>query len=247
MASTVVRALGWLAYGGVLAIAFGVAAYLSFSLFVRSGVTQVPDLVGRPAHDVDALLADRGLTRRAGGEGERYDEAVPAGHVARQSPKEGSLVKRGSGVEVVLSLGPQLIEVPDLSGRVLGSAQVTLGANGLALGRTAGVFFAGGAPGTVVEQSPAAGERVGGDTPVDLYLALEDVAAVYLMPDLVYREYDSVRRFFEARGFRLGNVKLEPYENIPAGTVLRQYPLPGHPLARRDAISLVVASGDVES
>ncbi len=247
MASKAVRALGWLAYSGVLTIAFGVAAYLSFSFFVRSGVTQVPDLIGRPVGEVDALLADRGLARRAGGEAERYDDAVPAGGIAHQEPKAGSLVKRGSAVEVVVSLGPQLVEVPDLSGRVLASAQVTLSANGLTVGRTASVFSAGGSPGTVVEQSPAPGTRVGSDTAVDLYLALEDVAAVYLMPDLVYREYEPVRRFFEGRGFRLGNVKFEPYENIPAGTVLRQYPLPGHPLARRDVISLVVASGAVES
>ncbi|MGH9465439.1 MAG: PASTA domain-containing protein [Thermoanaerobaculia bacterium] len=247
MASKAVRALGWLVYGGVLAIAFAVAAYLSFSFFVRSGVTQVPELVGRPVQEVDALLADRGLTRRDSAEAARYDDAASAGTIAHQDPKEGSLVKRGSAVEVVVSLGPQLIEVPDLSGRVLASAQVTLDANGLTLGRTASVFAAGGAPGTVVEQAPAPGAQVGGETSVDLYLALDDVAAVYLMPDLVYREYDRVRRFFEARGFRLGNVKFEPYENIPAGTVLRQYPLPGHPLARRDAISLVVASGAVES
>ncbi len=246
MASKAVRALGWLAYGGVLAIAFVTAAYVAFSLFVRSGVTQVPDLIGRPAGEIDALLADRGLVRRQGGEGERYDDAVPAGRIARQEPKEGSLVKRGSSVAVVLSLGPQLIQVPDLSGRVLASAQVTLGANGLTVGRTANVFAIDQAPGTVFEQSPPAGTRVGGDTAVDLYLAQDDIAAVYLMPDLVYREYERVRRFFETRGFRLGNVKFEPYENIPAGTVLRQYPLPGHPLGRWDVISLVVASGALE-
>jgi beta-lactam-binding protein with PASTA domain len=67
------------------------------------------------------------------------------------------------------------------------------------------------------------------------------------MPDLVYRDYEQVRRFFEARGFKLGSVKFEPYENVPAGVVLRQFPLPGHPLARRDVISLVVASDSVES
>ncbi len=246
MPSKVVRALGWLGYGGVLALAFGLAAYLSFSLLVRSGVTQVPDLVGLPAEEVAGVLADRGLARREGGERERYDDTVPAGRVARQSPKGGSLVKRGSAVEAIVSLGPQLIEVPDLSGRVLASAQVTLSANGLSVGRTASVFAAGGVPGTVVDQSPAPGERVGGDSPIDVYLALDDTAAVYLMPDLVYREYALVRRFFEARGLRLGNVKFEPYENIPEGIVLRQFPLPGHPLGRLDAISLVVASGAVE-
>lgn len=247
MASKALRALGFLAYAGLLVVAFAVAAYVAFSLFVRSGVTQVPELVGRPAQEVEGVLAERGLELRENPDGGRYDDAVPAGHVARQKPKAGALVKRGSGVEVIVSLGPQLVEVPDLAGRALASAQVTLQANGLGVGETTDVYATGAVPGTVVEQVPAAGARVSNATPVDLYLALEDVASVYLMPDLIYRDYDQVRRFFEARGFRMGNVKFEPYENIPAGTVLRQFPLPGHPLARREAISLVVASGGLES
>ena len=54
----------------------------------------------------------------------------------------------------------------------------------------------------------------------------------------------SVRGFFELRGFRLGGVKFEPYEGVAAGTVLRQFPLAGHPLTRRDAISLVVVAAE---
>ena len=48
--------------------------------------------------------------------GERYDDEVPAGHVLRQRPASGSLVKRGGRVEVAVSLGPQVVAVPDLDG-----------------------------------------------------------------------------------------------------------------------------------
>ncbi len=64
------------------------------------------------------------------------------------------------------------------------------------------------------------------------------------MPDLVYREYEPVRRFFDRRGFRLGGVKFEAYEGISPGVILRQYPLPGHPLRRQDVISLVVTASE---
>ncbi|MCZ6727052.1 MAG: PASTA domain-containing protein, partial [Acidobacteria bacterium] len=77
---------------------------------------------------------------------------------------------------------------------------------------------------------------------VDLYLATSSRAGTFLMPDLVYRDYERVRRFFEARDFRLGSVKFEPYESMAPGIVLRQFPLAGHPLRRQDAISLVVVS-----
>ena len=52
------------------------------------------------------------------------------------------------------------------------------------------------------------------------------------MPDLVYRDYEQVRPYFEQLGFRFGSVKFERYEGVAAGVILRQFPLPGHPLTR---------------
>jgi beta-lactam-binding protein with PASTA domain len=62
------------------------------------------------------------------------------------------------------------------------------------------------------------------------------------MPDLVDRDYQTVRGFLELHGFRVGSVKFEPYEGVSESLVLRQFPLPGHPLRLGEVISLVVAS-----
>ncbi|MDP9122516.1 MAG: PASTA domain-containing protein [Acidobacteriota bacterium] len=79
---------------------------------------------------------------------------------------------------------------------------------------------------------------------VDLLLAMAAAGERYLMPDLVYRHYEEVRPFFERRGFRFGSVRFERYEGVAAGVILRQFPLPGHPLTRNDPVSLVVATAD---
>ena len=243
MLATFLRRFAWIVYAGFVAAVFVAASYLAFNLFVRSGVTPVPEVEGLTLASAEARLRERALTmdREAG---ERYDDEVPAGHVLRQSPAPGALVKRGGRVEVAVSLGPQVVAVPDLAGAALPAAQVTLAAAGLSVGRTLGVYSSGGQPGTVVDQSPKPGERAGAAATVDLLLSSGDPAAVFVMPDLVYRDYEQVRRFFERRGFRLGSVKFETYEGIGAGVVLRQFPLAGHPLSRREVISLVVASGD---
>ncbi|MCZ6507395.1 MAG: PASTA domain-containing protein [Acidobacteria bacterium] len=242
MRARLLRAGGWLAYTGVLLFLFAAAGYISFSRFVRSGGTEVPDLVGLPFEQLAEAVADYGLDYRSKEGSERYDDAVPFGHVLLQSPPAGSLVKRGARVDVVLSLGSQLMAVPDVRGEALQAAQVTLAAAGLAVGRTARVHTVRAQPGTVFEQFPPPGERVGRASTVDLYLATSSRAGTFLMPDLVYRDYERVRRFFEARDFRLGSVKFEPYESMAPGIVLRQFPLAGHPLRRQDAISLVVVS-----
>lgn len=241
MLRKVLRVAGFLAYLLLVVLVFGLAAYSAFNLFVRSGATRTPELVGRSIDEARQLLRDQGLELRVEEEG-RYHDRIPVEHVIQQSPGEGSLVKRGSPVVVVPSRGPQRVPVPDLGGQGLQSAQVLLAAAGLGLGRTVEVFDSETAPGLVVAQSPAPGKTVAPGATIDLILAREGSAQAFVMPDLVYREYDAVRSFFERRGFRLGSVKYERYEGIRPGIILRQYPLAGHPLGRQDTIALVVAA-----
>ena len=178
-------------------------------------------------------------------EDDRHDEAVPAGHVLRQDPPAGSAVKENSGVVIYLSRGRELVETPDpdrpgpADGR-----EVRLTASGLQLGRSRSVFAEFGEPGTVVRQDPPAGSRIDPSSQVDLMVSLANPGAMFVMPDLIDLPEEPVRDFFETRGFRLGRVKYEPYEGVPAGIILRQYPLPGHALRQSDSIALVVAAQD---
>jgi len=244
MLAKLARGLGWLAFGIFVLAVFAIASYVSFSLFVRSGVTPVPNLVGFPEGEVERLLADHGLRYRRQYELDQFDEDMPLGHVLEQSPGAGSLMKRGAAVEVVVSLGPERLIVPDVEGRTLQAAQVTLTSAGLGLGRIVNIYSHGLIPGTVVEQAPPVDSRVGRGTAVGLFLSAASHTDTYVMPDLVYRNFEIVRHFFERRGFRLGSIKFEPYEGLSPGIILRQYPLPGHPLGRQDVISLVVTTNE---
>ncbi len=244
MASRLLHGLGLVAYALLMVLVFGLAAYTSFSLFVRSGVTAVPSVTGQTRSDAANLLADQGL-RSAEGE-PRYDDKVAAGRVARQSPDARTLVKRGSSVSIILSRGPRRVEVPDLTGQPLPAAQAAISGTGLALGRILGAFAAHREPaGSVLQQDPDPGASVAPATGVDLLLAMATPGERYVMPDLVYRNYEQVRPYFEQLGFKFGNVKFERYEGVAAGVILRQFPLPGHPLTRDDSVSLVVATADM--
>ena len=235
------RALLRLAYLAVVAMLFVAAAYLGFSGFVRRGVTPVPSVVGLGLDEAAEQLADQGLRVRHEREGDRFADEVPAGRVVEQRPGAGSLAKRGGSVALVLSRGRRVVPVPELVGSALPAAQVTLAAAGLAAGSLAQVV-ADRPVGTVIAQDPTAGTTVGPGTPVRLFYTGEQLRETYVMPDLVDREYRHVRALLDAHGFRVGSVKFEPYEGVSESLVLRQFPLPGHPLRRGEVISLVVAA-----
>jgi serine/threonine-protein kinase len=247
MPSKLLRGTGCLAYAALLFVVFGLAAYTSFSIFVRSGATTVPSVLGMSSADAANALADQGLLLRSkeGAAAGRYDDQVPAGRVARQNPDPRTFVKKGSPVTVLLSLGPRRVTVPDLKGKTLPGAQSAISGTGLALGRILGALAPNHeAPGSVLEQDPDANAAVAPATGVDLLLAMAAPNERYVMPDLVYRNYDQVRPYFEGLGFKFGNVKFERYEGVAAGVILRQFPLPGHPLSREDAVSVVVATAE---
>lgn len=240
------RFLGFSVYALVVLVVFVASAYGAFNLFVTSGATSVPEVVGLERAAAADLLADSGLEMAVAADAGRYDPQVPAGHVIEQTPAAGSLVKRGTAVGAVVSLGPQRLTVPELEGKSLQSAQVTLAAGGLTLGPTLKVFAAGTPAGVVVAQDPAAGRLVSPATEVRVFLTQAAGGRRIIMPDLIYRDYDHVRAFFERAGLRLGRVTFEIYEGAREGMILRQFPLAGHPLTAADAVSLVVATGNVD-
>jgi eukaryotic-like serine/threonine-protein kinase len=237
-----VRFVQSLLWGVVLVAVFGATAYLSFNLFVRRGAMTVPELAGLTSEEAARLLSDQGLRFRAAEPAGRWNATVEEGRVIESRPKAGGFVKRGSAVEVVLSLGLRRASVPNLAGKAMSAARVTVQAEGLELGDTLSIASAAGEPGTIVGQDPPPGSSVAAGTRIDLLVSLDASSETFVMPDLVYRRYEPVRGYFEGGGFRMGAVKFEPYEGISDGTILRQSPLPGHPLRKRDVISLVVAA-----
>lgn len=239
------RTLRALTYLGALGLLSSLVAYVAFSQFVRRGVTPTPDLTRLDETEASTLLAHRGLRLAWQDDQDRYDEDVPEGRVLEQKPRAGTLVKRGSLVTAMASRGPQRMEVPVVVGEAAQAAEVTLAAAGLRLGRTVNVFSRDDRDGIVVGQQPPAGARVEPHAPVDLFLSLKSTAGSYLMPDLVGKSYDTVRRVFERNGFRFGRVAYRSYEGRAAGEILRQFPAAGHPLRRGEVISLTVVTEPV--
>ncbi len=73
----------------------------------------VPNVVGKSYAEASESLAGRhlGVTRT-----DAFSDSVPAGEVIRQDPVAGEEAPRDSAVTVVVSKGPDVVEVPDVRG-----------------------------------------------------------------------------------------------------------------------------------
>jgi eukaryotic-like serine/threonine-protein kinase len=89
----------------------------------------VPTVVGARASDARAALTDLGLQV---GATRQYDANVPKGVVISQTPTEGTLYQ-GDAVDIVVSQGPPLAEVPSVFGQSSDDAVAALEGAGFAV------------------------------------------------------------------------------------------------------------------
>ncbi len=124
---------------------------------------EVPGVTGRPEAEAEQALTGAGFTVSVASE-QAFDDQVPAGSVVSQDPGEGSAF-RGDTVTLVISQGPELVEVPQVIGMQWEQAESTLSEMGLEVARE---DLAGGYFNTVRFQSVEPGESVPKGTEVVL-------------------------------------------------------------------------------
>ncbi|GAA1614239.1 MULTISPECIES: Stk1 family PASTA domain-containing Ser/Thr kinase [Kribbella] len=114
----------------------------------------VPDLTGKSYRDANKALKKLGfvVTRTT-----KYDDKVPEGDVISQSPNSGTLFAKDK-VALVVSLGPPLVEVPNVKKKTTGDAQQILTGAGFKVTVQKAPFNLG--LNIVAAQSPGAGQKV---------------------------------------------------------------------------------------
>jgi serine/threonine-protein kinase len=155
--------------GLVLALPDGLEPELPKGSEVELTVSQGPqprtvpaDLAGLTFEQAAAKLAEvqLGATRV-----DTFSDDVPVGQVIGTDPAAGQPAPRDTAVEVQVSKGPDIVEVPSVDGRSLEEAIAVLEQAGLVADE---VF--GPARGRPFATDPGAGAKVKRGTPVDIFL-----------------------------------------------------------------------------
>lgn len=208
----------------------------AFSGYLAVPEVDVPTLVGRPLPLAQQAAATAGLTLSVA---ERvYSTTVPAEAVIAQDQPPGKRVKRGRVVAVVVSLGPEIVTVPDVQRRSLIEARLLIEQARLEVGELREQYDEEVRGGFVLAQDPQPGARVERGRPTNLVISKGPQRVA--MPPLVGRSLREARRVLEDLGITLAEVKTSPTTDLEPGIVIDQIPGAGTQIRSADRVTVTV-------
>ena len=197
----------------------------------------MPTTTGRDLTDVQADLGAIGL---ASSVEEEFSDDVQSGIVTHSDPDGGSSVHKSTNVQLYVSKGIDMKDVPNVVGKGQDEASRTLTDAGLALGAVTDAYSEDVPPGQVISQSVAAGTSLAHDSTVDVVLSKGREPLT--MPTLTGKGASAAKRSIEALG--LVASPTEAYsDTVPEGQVISQQTREGSTVYRGDSVSYTVSKG----
>lgn len=198
----------------------------------------IPAVANKTVAQAQQLLSDAGFQSSTR---DVFDDDVPSGLVVGSEPGAGTEIRKFQPVALFVSKGPQLFELPKLTGLTLDQAKNELNTAEMALGTIVEQFDEGIAAGVVLAQDPAAGTAARHGTPVALTVSKgpEPIA----VPSVVGLDEDEAVDAIKAAGLKAVVAKDEVFDkNVPRGAVLSQAPANGT-LTRGGTVTLTISKG----
>ena len=227
VARTALVLLGVLVAGAVVAAGW----YLAIGRY-----TSAPQVVGLSTGQAQAVLEDAGF------DVERlpavFSETVAAQEVLDQDPAAGDRVVEGGTIRLVESKGADRREVPAVLGGTQQEATAALEEVGLRVGEVTQRYDPAEV-GTVVASTPAPGERLPPQQPVDLVLSRG--VEMLPVPDVSGESRAAAEQALTEAGFTPA-VEEVYSETVDRGVVIEQAPASGR-AARDSTVTLQVSRG----
>jgi serine/threonine-protein kinase len=169
-----------------------------------------------------------------------FSEDVPAGKVITSNPGGGGHLSKGGVVQVVISKGPERINVPAIAGMTPDAAAAALANAGLKVGTTTQGYSSTIADGMVIDGDPVAGTAVKRNSLVNILIS-KGVQTVQLV-SYVGQSGDQAANELTSAGFKVKST-FGFSESIPAGNVIKQTPAGGSPIPVGSSVAIVVSQG----
>jgi eukaryotic-like serine/threonine-protein kinase len=197
--------------------------------------TTVPSVGGLTAATARLEVRNDGLTARMGPR--QFSNQVAKGRVIGTSPATGSRVGKGGTVTLIVSAGPHMISMPQVTGTALAAAEASLRHAGLVPGQVAHETSTTIASGIVISTTPAAGVSWPQTRPVGLV-----VSTGQPVPEFVGQQKAVAEQWAAANQVSLNEVA-DAKSSQPAGTVTQQSVAPGSAFTPHQVITITFSNG----
>lgn len=205
--------------------------------------TTVPDMVGMELPQALIELQERGLFPLL--QLRTTDDPGQRGYVVDHVPAAGALVRSGRRIEVVVSRGAVLDQVPDFIGDQIDDVRLAVraltgaGAPLIEIGVVQRIFDDAPA-GTVLEQDPRAGSNVTGPVRVNLVVSRGDQLEQIVIPEFSGLHYEDVIAELSELGLAFAFEAVPPPPNADGGDVVAQTPRPGNTVQVGSVVNLTI-------
>lgn len=207
-------------------------------MFVHSrGEITIPDVTGKTGEEAMRMLMTVDLQPQ-------LHDTMPhpkfaPGKVVFQNPVVGSIVREGRNVYLSISGGEERITMPNLRGRSLRDARITLEQMDLRLGVVS--YEASSLPAeTVTWQNVSAGKPVRKNMMIEIKVS-GGANMEIVIPFVIGFNLDEAQQRLLEGGLRVGTVSYRKSDALLPNTVVGQDPVAGEPAAPNTPVNLVVA------
>jgi beta-lactam-binding protein with PASTA domain len=206
--------------------------------YINSGqFTRTPAVLDKTESDARKILDHSGLDVKIGRD---YSERVERGHVIDSNPGPGARIRRTGTVTLVVSSGPKIIKVPDLTGTPLTDARRKLRKAGLEPGVVKRNFSEETARGSVIGTEPDPGTTRRPGTPVALTVSR---GAPVDVPDVVGDDEASAKDQLSEEGLKARISTKRVFSDEDKGSVARQSPGEDSSAGEGDTVTLTISKG----
>jgi len=233
----------WVALLTTIAVIAGGTGLWWWSQSGLVSLTVIPDVAGTSIQQATDILTTADLVV-AEAVLEEFDLVLPAGTVKGTSPAAGEEVEKGSEVRLIVSLGPNPVSIPAVTGLTVAETQTQLEELNLISGVISEEFNSFVPRGEVLRLQSEDGENLPAGSEVLAGSTINIVASAGAIPPVAGLSVDDAKRLLESVGL-LGIVGGDGAfsDTIPEGFVVGTEASEAAVVVPGDTITLVVSRG----
>ncbi len=224
----------------LLAVLLPSYLFFKISAFLNVPEVKVPNIINLSQDKAEETLKAKQLILEV--EAESFDSLVPKGYIISQVPEKDRLVKINRRIKVILSKGPELLSVPDLTEMDIREAQVKLQAMALDVGEREYIETDAYTPGKIIGQFPLPNDEVERGTKINLQISKAPLTQTFKMPSLIDTTLYEAKLILSRNNLELGEIFTEYNSYLPESYVLDHNPPPEAEVIEGSIVDLTISA-----